>query len=76
MDLDSFAWDALPALLKRAEKELGVKDPTSRYLVVSPASTLTNSDAGMSVYLSGAYGSAYLAADAKGRVTATYPLED
>ncbi|RSS35099.1 hypothetical protein EF906_28210 [Streptomyces sp. WAC08241] len=76
VDLDSFAWDALPALLKRAEKELGVKDPTSRYLVVSPASTLTNSDAGMSVYLSGAYGSAYLAADAKGRVTATYPLED
>ncbi|MGW9439129.1 protein kinase domain-containing protein [Streptomyces sp. NPDC055607] len=76
VDLDSFAWDALPTLLKRAEKELGVKDPTSRYLVVSPASTLTNSDAGMSVYLSGAYGSAYLAADAKGRVTATYPLED
>ncbi|MEU0232430.1 MULTISPECIES: protein kinase [unclassified Streptomyces] len=76
VDLDTFAWDALPTLLRRAEKELGVKDPTSRYLVVSPASTLTNTDAGMSVYLSDAYGSAYLAADAKGRVTATYPLED
>ncbi|MFJ4868224.1 serine/threonine-protein kinase [Streptomyces sp. NPDC088757] len=76
VDLDTFAWDTLPTLLKRAEKELGVEDPTSRYLVVSPASTLTNTDAGMSVYLSGAYGSAYLAADAKGRVTATHPLED
>ncbi|MFJ3818826.1 serine/threonine-protein kinase [Streptomyces sp. NPDC090056] len=76
VDLDTFAWDALPALLKRADKELGVKEPTHRYLVVSPASTLTNTAAGMSVYLSDTYGSAYLAADAKGRVTSVYPRED
>ncbi|MFC8295072.1 serine/threonine-protein kinase [Streptomyces sp. NPDC057242] len=75
VDLDTFAWDALPALLKRADEELGVKEPTHRYLVVSPASTLTNTAAGMSVYLSDAYGSAYLAADAKGRVTAVHPIE-
>ncbi|MGW4723258.1 serine/threonine-protein kinase [Streptomyces sp. NPDC004291] len=76
VDLDSFAWDALPALMKRAEKELGVAEPTSRYLVVTPASTLTGNDAGMSIYLSDAYGSAYMAADAKGRVTSVYPRED
>ncbi|MFF5452402.1 serine/threonine-protein kinase [Streptomyces sp. NPDC012950] len=76
VDLDSFAWDALPALMKRAEKELGVAEPTSRYLVVTPASTLTGNGAGMSIYLSDAYGSAYMAADAKGRVTSVYPRED
>ncbi|WP_455770457.1 serine/threonine-protein kinase [Streptomyces cinereoruber] len=76
VDLDTFAWDALPALLKRADKELGVEEPVNRYLVVSPASTLRGSDPEMSVYLSDTYGSAYLAADAKGRVTAVHPRED
>ncbi|MFC8015084.1 serine/threonine-protein kinase [Streptomyces cinereoruber] len=76
VDLKSFSWDALPALLERADKELGVKAPTSRYLVVNPASTLAGSDAGMNVYLSDTYGSAYLAADTKGRVTSLYPRED
>ncbi|MER7914100.1 serine/threonine-protein kinase [Streptomyces sp. NPDC096068] len=76
VDLDSFAWDALPTLMKRAEKELGVPEPTSRYLIVTPGSTLTGNAAGMSIYLSDAYGSAYMAADAKGRVTFVYPRED
>ncbi|WP_306330134.1 serine/threonine-protein kinase [Streptomyces venezuelae] len=74
-DLDDFDWDAVPALMKRAEKELGVDKPTSRYLVLTPASTIFGSKAGMSVYLSDTYGSAYLSADQKGRVTATYPRE-
>ncbi|MFD8207702.1 protein kinase [Streptomyces sp. NPDC059695] len=75
-DLDSFAWDALPALMKRADKELGVDEPTSRYLVLTPGSTLVGNEAGLTVYLSDTYGVAYLKADAKGRVTATYPRED
>ncbi|MFF8380151.1 serine/threonine-protein kinase [Streptomyces sp. NPDC015661] len=75
-DLDAFAWDALPALMKRADKELGVDEPTSRYLVVTPGSTLLGSEAGLSVYLSDTYGVAYLTADARGRVTATYPRKD
>ncbi|MFC9388572.1 serine/threonine-protein kinase [Streptomyces venezuelae] len=74
-DLDDFDWDAVPALMKRAEKELGVDKPTSRYLVLTPASTIFGTKAGMSVYLSDTYGSAYLSADQKGRVTATYPRE-
>ncbi|MER7951245.1 protein kinase [Streptomyces sp. NPDC096079] len=75
-DLDSFSWDALPALMKRADKELGVDEPTSRYLVLTPGSTLLGSGPGLSVYLSDTYGVAYLTADAKGRVTATYPRKD
>ncbi|MFJ5137507.1 serine/threonine-protein kinase [Streptomyces sp. NPDC088707] len=75
-DLDDFDWDALPALMKRADRELGVDEPTSRYLVVNPPSSIFGTKAGMSVYLSDSYGSAYLQADAKGRVTATYPREN
>ncbi|WP_426368687.1 serine/threonine-protein kinase [Streptomyces sp. E-08] len=75
-DLDAFSWDALPALMKRADKELGIDEPTSRYLVLTPASTLVGNEAGLTVYLSDTYGVAYLKADAKGRVTATYPRKD
>ncbi|MFH9726130.1 protein kinase [Streptomyces sp. NPDC017254] len=75
-DLNDFDWDVLPALMKRADKELGVDEPTSRYLVLTPASTIFGSKPGMSVYLSDSYGSAYLNADSKGRVTATYPRKD
>ncbi|MBX9426672.1 protein kinase [Streptomyces lateritius] len=75
-DLDAFDWDVLPTLMKRADKELGVARPTSRYLVLTTASTLTGNGAGMSIYLSDDYGTAYLNADAKGRVTSTYPRKD
>ncbi|WP_414721505.1 serine/threonine-protein kinase [Streptomyces sp. LMG1-1-1.1] len=75
-DLDAFDWDVLPALMKRADKDLGVDEPTSRYLVVNPPSTLLGSGPGLSVYLSDSYGSGYLKADAKGRVITTYPREN
>ncbi|WP_341621958.1 serine/threonine-protein kinase [Streptomyces sp. B6(2022)] len=75
-DLNDFDWDVLPALMKRADKELGVDEPTTRYFVLNPASSVFGTKPGMSVYLSDAYGSAYLTADAKGRVTATYPREN
>ncbi|MGW6390303.1 serine/threonine-protein kinase [Streptomyces sp. NPDC055103] len=75
-DLDAFAWDALPALLKRADEDLGIDRPTSRYLVVTPGSTLLGSGPGLSLYLSDTYGVAYLSADTKGRVTATHPREN
>ncbi|WP_329276118.1 serine/threonine-protein kinase [Streptomyces sp. NBC_00691] len=74
-DLNDFDWDALPALMRRADKELGVDKPTSRYLVLTMPSSIFGTEAGMSVYLSDSYGSAYLTADAKGRVTKTYPRE-
>ncbi|WP_459112789.1 serine/threonine-protein kinase [Streptomyces sp. MS191] len=76
VDLADFDWDAVPALMKRADKELGVKNPTSRYLVVNTPSTIFKTGAGMSVYLSDDYGSGYLKADPKGKVIAAYPQED
>ncbi|MFI9825974.1 serine/threonine-protein kinase, partial [Streptomyces sp. NPDC052013] len=36
-NIDDFDWDAVPALFARAEKELNVKNVTSRYLVVDGA---------------------------------------
>ncbi|MFI9741753.1 protein kinase [Streptomyces sp. NPDC052494] len=75
-DLDAFDWDALPALLKRADNELGIDRPTSRYLVVTPGSTMLGSGPGLSIYLSDTYGVAYINADTKGRVTSTHPRED
>ncbi|WP_407835673.1 serine/threonine-protein kinase [Streptomyces sp. DSM 116496] len=36
MDMAALGWDALPALLAESTKELGVDNPSSRYLNVSP----------------------------------------
>ncbi|MGX1273921.1 serine/threonine-protein kinase [Streptomyces phaeoluteigriseus] len=76
VDMNDFAWDAVPALLTEAARTLGIPDPTSRYLVVSPASTTFDSDPTLSVYLSDEYGSAYLKADARGQVIETHPRDD
>ncbi|MFE0177720.1 serine/threonine-protein kinase [Streptomyces sp. NPDC059002] len=77
VDLAGFDWDAVPALVRRADKELGIKHPTGRYLVVNTASTVFESQRpGMSVYVSDDYGSAYLKADTKGKVIAAYPRSD
>ncbi|MFI7100867.1 serine/threonine-protein kinase [Streptomyces sp. NPDC050161] len=74
-DLEDIDWDAVPKLLKRAEAELGVDKPTSRYLVLNPPSTLFHTGPGISVYLSDDYGSAYLKADVDGKVIAVHPQE-
>ncbi|MCY0930362.1 protein kinase [Streptomyces sp. H27-H1] len=36
MDMEALDWDALPGLLAQSTKELGVDNPSSRYLNVSP----------------------------------------
>ncbi|MFJ9431324.1 serine/threonine-protein kinase [Streptomyces sp. NPDC101490] len=76
VDPETVDWEVLPALLKRADKELGVAEPTSRYVILVPASTLVGNSLGLSVYLSDSYGSAYLRADSKGRVDTVYPRKD
>ncbi|GAA4671487.1 serine/threonine-protein kinase [Streptomyces youssoufiensis] len=75
VDLNAFDWDALPALMRKADQVLGVDQPTSRYLVVRAPSSVFDEDQSMSVYLSDAYGSGYLKADPKGKVIATYPQD-
>ncbi|MER7045386.1 serine/threonine-protein kinase [Streptomyces jumonjinensis] len=73
VSLDAFDWDALPALLKRAENDLNVEKPTLRYLSIRQPNELFNTSAAMAVYLSDAYSSGYLEADADGRVTRVTP---
>lgn len=76
VDLDVYDWDAVPALLARATEVLGVAEPTSRYLVINPGSTIFDTGPTMSVYLSDDYGSAYLRADVRARVIETHPRDD
>ncbi|MFE6821680.1 serine/threonine-protein kinase [Streptomyces sp. NPDC057690] len=76
VDLDVYDWDAVPALLARASDVLGVAEPTSRYLVINPGSSVFDTGPTMSVYLSDDYGSAYLRADVRARVIETHPRDD
>ncbi|MFG2132826.1 protein kinase [Streptomyces sp. NPDC048751] len=69
MRADDFDWDAVPALLARAEKELKVDKPTSRYLLVQPANDRRDATESMAVYISNDYGEGgYLLADPQGNV--------
>ncbi|GAA2280972.1 hypothetical protein GCM10010234_17480 [Streptomyces hawaiiensis] len=74
--LDDFDWDVLPPLLKRAEKDLNVKRPTVRYVLVNPADDTFDTPLGLSVYLGDDYATGYLAADLKGKVTRVMPAQD
>nr|WP_323371418.1 hypothetical protein [Streptomyces katsurahamanus] len=73
VSLDAFDWDALPALMKRAENELNVEKPTLRYLSIRQPNETFRTPVAMAVYLSDAYSSGYLEADADGRVTKVMP---
>ncbi|WP_306362174.1 serine/threonine-protein kinase [Nocardia sp. CC227C] len=75
--LSSINWDILPDLLRAADEQLGVPDPTSRYLIVDPAWTFNDDRPTIMVYLSDDYGgSAYLAADLDGSIVKVYPREN
>ncbi|MFD5555491.1 serine/threonine-protein kinase [Streptomyces sp. NPDC127068] len=75
LSLRQFDWDVVPALLKRAEKDLKVAEPTSRYLVVNPPSTAFGTPTSLSVYFADEYGGGYLKADVKGKVISVHPSE-
>ncbi|MFD3593167.1 protein kinase [Nocardia sp. NPDC058640] len=71
--LGIFNWDAVPELFRVAERDLGVPQPTSRYLIVDPAWTFNNDRPTLLVYVSDEYGGGYLAADADGTVVDKMP---
>ncbi|MFI5772752.1 protein kinase [Streptomyces sp. NPDC051658] len=73
VDLEKFDWDALPGLIRRADKELGVAEPTSHYVDIDPASPFDGFQPTLSVYVSDEYGGAYLRADINGKVLKKYP---
>ncbi|MEU6725813.1 serine/threonine-protein kinase [Nonomuraea wenchangensis] len=73
VDLDKYAWNALPALLRKADKDLGVAKPTSRYLIVGPDSLSASTRPILRVYVSDDHQrSGYLVADLKGKVLRLY----
>ncbi|MEV4579756.1 serine/threonine-protein kinase [Nonomuraea jabiensis] len=72
VDLQKYNWDALPALLKKANKDLGVAKPTSRYLIVDPDYAFADPRQVLLVYASDDYGSGYLVANLQGKVVKVY----
>ncbi|MFF8982581.1 protein kinase [Streptomyces globisporus] len=73
VDLVSVDWDALPALLKTAEKTLNVDDPESSYVIVDPSSPFHDDRPVLRVYVSDAHGGAFLTAELDGRVIEKNP---
>ncbi|MEU8344416.1 Serine/threonine protein kinase [Actinomadura meyerae] len=69
----TFAWDALPALMRRAERTLKVPEPTNRYVIVKAAWTFNGDQPTMMIYLTDDYGGGYLAVNRKGKVIKTVP---
>ncbi|WP_309113062.1 serine/threonine-protein kinase [Saccharothrix sp.] len=71
LDLNEVNWDALPALFDRAAKELGVPQPTTRYVIVDTG--IIDGKPSLRVYLADDYGGAHLQANLNGEVQKTYP---
>lgn len=69
----TFDWNALPALMRRAERTLKVPKPTNRYVIVKAAWTFNGDQPTMMVYLTDDYGGGYLAVNRKGKVIKTVP---
>ncbi|MFH9475147.1 protein kinase [Streptomyces anulatus] len=73
IDLNSVDWDALPALLRTAEKTLNVDEPESRYVIVDPSSPFHEDRPVLRVYVSDSHGGAFLTAELDGRVIEKNP---
>lgn len=71
IDMATVNWDALPGLLDTAKQELGVANPTSRYVIVEP--WLLDGTPSMRPYLTDEYGQGgYVYADTQGKVKKVY----
>ncbi|MFI1452949.1 serine/threonine-protein kinase [Streptomyces roseus] len=71
IDMATVNWDALPGLLDTAKQELGVTNPTSRYVIVEP--WLLDGSPSMRPYLTDEYGQGgYVYADTQGKVKKVY----
>ncbi|MGR4878564.1 serine/threonine-protein kinase [Streptomyces sp. LARHCF249] len=71
MDMATVEWDTLPALLEQAKQDLGVANPTSRYVIVEP--WMMDQSPSMRPYLSDEYGQGgYVLAGTDGKVRKVY----
>ncbi|MFI1932070.1 protein kinase [Streptomyces sp. NPDC020330] len=73
VDLNSVDWDALPALLRAAERTLNIPEPESRYVIVDPSSPFHDDRPVLRVYVSDSHGGAHLTAELDGRVIERSP---
>ncbi|TMR95965.1 serine/threonine protein kinase [Nonomuraea basaltis] len=74
VDLDKYNWNALPALIKKADKDLGVPKPTTHYVIVDADYAFANPSQVLLVYVSDDYNrGGYLVANLAGKVVKTYP---
>jgi serine/threonine protein kinase len=71
IDLNTVNWDALPGLLKQADAELNVANPTIHYIILD--SELISQEPELLVYVADDYGGGYLQADLTGKVTRKVP---
>ncbi|MEU1573363.1 protein kinase [Streptomyces collinus] len=71
IDLDAVAWDKLPALLSKADNELGIGKPTIRYLRIT--TDVISGEPEIRVYVGDEYDSGYLKANVDGKVFRMYP---
>ena len=75
VDLNTFDWDALPSLMRRAERTLRVPKPTSRYILVRAAWVFNGNRPTMMIYFTDEYGGGYLAVNTKGQVVSSHPAD-
>lgn len=74
VSVKDFRWDAVPALLARADKDLKVENPTDRWLTMRRPNNVFDTPVGMEVYLSNEYDeSGYLEASTQGKVEKVMP---
>ncbi|XVS61500.1 protein kinase domain-containing protein [Actinosynnema sp. CA-299493] len=71
IDLNEVNWDAVPALFEQANKDLGVPQPTMRYVMIDI--DIIDKTPSFRVYVVDDYGAAFLEANLKGEVQETYP---
>ncbi|KUH37954.1 hypothetical protein ATE80_15335 [Streptomyces kanasensis] len=72
-DAAALAWDTLPALMRRGEKDLKVDDPNLRYVIVDRW-TFNADQPTVRYYLTNEYrATGYLATDARGKVVLSHP---
>jgi hypothetical protein len=71
VSLSVYHWDTVTALMSQAQQKLNVPHPKTRYLVIG--SDIIDETPTIMVYLSDDYGSGFLTADPRGKVTDTHP---
>jgi hypothetical protein len=69
-DLTTIDWSVIPGLIKKSDSDLGVKNPTTHYVIVDPNWAFAPGTS-LRVYCANDYGGGYLLADIHGKILDT-----